>query len=151
MATQSVQLDFNGPDWPLGAIIVATPGTPVNIMSLVDATNVNAPQTATPPVPNSLTRPSNEYTQRAQQIMFQGYTPDTHGMKMNTGNVYIMRKGVQGLGNRDDYGSMVFVLAPGQTFFLASAPLNRNVFGPYRYFIDADTAADGALVTLIIQ
>jgi hypothetical protein len=74
-------------------------------------------------------------------------------MQTNTGNVYIVRYGDKGAGsgNRDDPGVMVAVLLPGQTLFLASAPANRNVYSPYRYYIDADNANDGALVTGIVQ
>ena len=68
-------------------------------------------------------------------------------MTVNAGNVYIVRKS----GNRDDTGTIIKVLSPGETFYLASAPLNRNVFSGYRYYIDADTAGDGALVTGIVQ
>jgi hypothetical protein len=141
--------DRNGPDWPLGFIAVPTPGTPVPIMSNVDAANANAPQTLTPPVPNSATRPSNEYTATCQQIMFQGYKAGAAppAGAMNTGLVYIVRKG----GSKTDLGTIVKILAPGETFFLASAALNLNVLSPYRYEIDADNAADGALVTLIVQ
>lgn len=146
MATQSVQRDVHGPDWPLGAIVVATPGTPVGIMSLVDSSLLAAPATKTPG-----TSGAPEYTVRFQQIIFQGFKPNTDGMQPNTGNVYIVRKGVQGAGNRDDYGSIVYVLQPGDTLFLASAPLNRDVFSPYRYSLDADNAGDGALVVGIVQ
>ena len=149
MATQSVQKDYQGPDWPLGAIAVATPGTPVNIMSLVDSGNVAAPQTATS---YSATSAVPEYTVRAQKIIFQAVKAGaSHGLANNTGNIYICRKGVQGAGNRDDYGSIIATIAPGATFVLEAAALDRNVFNPYRYSIDADNAADGALVTLIIQ
>jgi hypothetical protein len=143
--TQSVMKDRQGPDWPLGAIAVATPGTPVGIMSLVDPTSVNAPETAT-------TTSSDEYTPLCQQIMFQGFKSNGGtGMVPNAGNVYIMRKGAAGAGNRTDFGAMVTVLLPGQTVFLASSARNRDTFSPYRYSLDADNAADGALVTLIIQ
>jgi hypothetical protein len=145
MAIQSVQKDREGPDWPLG-LITPTINTPLSIMSLVDATAVNDPSTPTPG-----TSGSNEYTERAQQIIFQAYKAAGHGLQNNTGNIYIVRKGVQGAGNRDDYGSVVAVLTPGQTLVLASAALNRNVFNPYRYFIDADTQGDSCLVTLLIQ
>jgi hypothetical protein len=84
--------------------------------------------------------------------MFQAFKPGaSHGTQVNTGNVYIVRKGVQGAGNRDDTGSIVKTLSPGETFFLASAALNRNVYSPYRYSLDADNANDGAFVTLIMQ
>jgi hypothetical protein len=144
----SVQQDWNGPDWPLGFIDVATPGTPVGIMSLVDPSSVNSPSSPTPG-----TADANEYTQRAQQIIFQAMKPGTtHGTQNNTGNVYIVRVAQgSGTGNRDDYGSIVKTLVPGETFILASAALNRNVFSPYRYRIDADNAGDGAFVTLLMQ
>jgi len=148
MATQSVQKDRQGPDWPLGLIVVAAAGTPVGIMSLVDPASVNDPSTATPPATG--TSLSNEYTERANQIMIQGYRAGAHGLVNNTGNIYVMRKGVQGAGNRDDYGSMVVAIAPGQTFSLGPSALVKDVFSPYRYFIDADNAGDSALVTLLM-
>jgi hypothetical protein len=144
--TASVQLDRLGPDWPIGLIKVTTPGTPVSIMSLVDPNGYNDPSTATLPQ-------SNEYTPAAQQIFFSGYKAGaSHGMVQNTGNVYIVRKGVgSGTGNRDDTGSIVHVLAPGETWYLASAATNLDVFSPYRYYLDADVAGEGALVTLLVQ
>lgn len=145
----SVQRDWNGPDWPLGFIKVVAAGTPVNIMSLVDSANANAPQTATPPATNN----ANEYTQRGNQIIFQGYQPDTHGMKVNVGNVYIVRFAAAnggGSGNRDDTGVMIGVIPPGGSFLLAAAPLNRDTWSPYRYYLDADNNNDGALVTMIV-
>jgi len=148
----SVQLDPHGPDWPLGFIKVVTPGTPVGVMSLVDPAAYNNPSTGTPT--SFAAGPSAEYTVRAQQIIIQAYKPGaSHGLQNNTGNIYITRQGIagQGSGNRDDTGSIVFTLTPGQTLTLASAPLDRNVFSPYRYSIDADNAGDGAMVTLLIQ
>jgi hypothetical protein len=151
MATQSVQKDRQGPDWPLGLIIVTAPGTPVGIMSLVDPDSYNAPETATAVEPAGSAQ-NNEYTELAQQIMFQGFKSNAGtGVVNNTGNVYVMRKGVQGAGNHTDFGSMVAVLPPGQTLFLASSARNRACWGPYRYYIDADNANDAALVTLLVQ
>jgi hypothetical protein len=153
MATQSVQKDLQGPDWPLGLIVSATPGTPVNIMSLVDSANVNAPQTPTPG-----TAGAGEYTVRAYGIIFQACKAGaSHGLQANTGNIYICRAGVAGAGNRDDYGSIVAMLPSGTPnlpypiFMLTAAALNRDTWSPYRYYIDADNVSDGALVTLIIQ
>jgi hypothetical protein len=42
------------------------------------------------------------------------------------------------------------MLVPGENFYLASAPQVTDVFGPYRYRIDADNSGDGAAVTLLI-
>jgi len=146
MATQSVRRDFQGPIWPLGLIAVATPGTPVGIMSLVDSSSVNDPNKAT-------SSTSNEYTQgRAQQIIFQGVKAGaSHGLQNNTGNVYILRRGGTGAANRDDYGTMMGYVAPGGSFVLASAAPNKDVFSAYEYFLDADNAGDSALVSLVIQ
>jgi hypothetical protein len=145
MATQSVMKDWkSGPTWPLGLIVVAAAGTPVGIMSLVDPSSVNAPETAT-------TASSDEYTSCFQQLMFQGFKANTDGLQTNAGNVYIMRKGVQGLGNRDDYGAMVAVLLPGQTIFISSAPRVRDTFSGYQFYIDADNNGDSALVTGFVQ
>jgi len=150
MATQSVQKDIQGPDWPLGLIAVAAAGTPVGIMSLVDPNSYNSPNTA-----SSVN--TAEYTVRAYGILFVACKAGaSHGLQANTGNIYICRKGVQGAGNRDDYGSIVTFLPPGSStvpssFFLLAAPLNRDVFSPYRYYIDADNNGDSCLVTLVMQ
>lgn len=145
MATQSVAQNRFGPLWPLGFISVVTPGTPVNIMSLVDPTSINAPETAGTTAGTSL------YVPTFQQLMFFGYKPNTHGLQNNTGNVYLMLNGKQGAGNRDDYGAMVNVFFPGGFFVLASAPAVVNVFSPYQYSLDADNAGDGCLVVGIVQ
>lgn len=145
--SNSVLADRQGPDWPLGIILVPTPGTPVNIMNLVDANNTSAPAQATPDA-NGVPYPM--YTIRAQQIIFQAVKPGaSHGTQNNTGNVYIVRKGT-GSSNRDDLGAIVKTLIPGETFFLGSSAQVKDVFSPYRYFLDADNANDAALVTLLI-
>lgn len=146
--TASVQQDHQGTDWPLGFIAVVTPGTPVNFMSLVDPANLNDPATYTPDTPGAA-----PYTVRCNQIEVWALKPGTsHGTQVNAGNVYIVRKGVSpGTGNRDDTGSIVATLFPGQSWKLPASPLNRNVLSPYRYSVDADNAGDGVMVTLIIQ
>jgi hypothetical protein len=142
----SVHQDKQGPVWPLGNIAVPTPGTPVRITNLVDSGNVNAPESTT-------SSTSDEYTVRAQQIIFQAYkagaAPPRSGA--NTGNIYIVKKPLAGAGGVGDIGTVIATLAPGQTFILGSAALNRNVYSPYEFYIDADTALDGCQVTLIIQ
>jgi len=144
----SVLKDIVGPDWPLGFISVATPGTPVSIMSLVDATNVNDPSTASGTT-------SLEYTILAQQIIFQaGRLGASHGTAPSTGNVYLVRYPSRGAGsgNRDDPGCIIWTFPTGQSnLFLSSAPLDRNKYSPYRYYIDADNAGDGVFATLLIS
>lgn len=141
--------DKQGPVWPLGLITVVTPGIQVNIMSLVDPTNINAPETPTPG-----TSGADEYTSRAQQILFQSYKAGVGTLLApNTASklVYVVRKPTPGNGGVADTGVIVAALSPGQTFVLGSAPLDRNVFNLYEYFIDADSAGDGMQVTAIIQ
>lgn len=147
MPTQSVERDLkSGPDFPLGLIVVASPGTPVNIMSLVDASNVNAPETAT-------STSSDEYTVRAQQIWVQGMKAAANGLQNNSGNVYLCRKGVQGTGSphNGDYGTCVLVVPAGQVLFYCTSALVRNGLNPYRYYIDADNTNDSAIVSLILE
>jgi hypothetical protein len=152
---QSNYRGYNGPFLPLGAIAVVTAGTPVAIMSLIDPTSLNAPETATPAFSANNTGAAvavNEYTVTCQQIIVQGFKSNSgSGLTPNTGNVYLMLKGAGGSGNRTDFGAMVLCVASGLTAVLASAPTNVNVFNPYKLFLDADNANDGALITLVIQ
>lgn len=144
----SVHQNPQGSVWPLGNIAVPTPGTPVRITNLVDPTNLNAPET--PAIGPSA---SDEYTRRAQQIIFQGFKAGAAPPKLtpNTGNMYVIRKALAGAGGVGDVGTVIAVVQAGQTFVLASAPMDRNVFSLYDYFIDVDTANDAAQVSAIIQ
>lgn len=152
--TASVGKDKHGPIWVLGNIAVGTPGTPVNIMSLVDSASINAPES---PVPG--TTGADEYAIRAYEILFQACKAGaTHGTALNTGNIYICKRGNgTGTGNRDDTGAIIATISQGASgifppiFRLTAAALNRNVFSPYEFYIDADNAADGCQVTLLIQ
>lgn len=142
----TVLQDKQGPDWPLGFIAVSSPGTPVRITSLVDPAGTNAPETATAAT-------AAEYTPRCQQLIFSAVRAgQTHGLAASTGNVYVIRYGAAGAGsgNRDDTGVIVACIPAGQTLFLASSPLVKDVWSPYRYAVDADNTGDGALVTALI-
>ena len=144
----SVQIDPRGPDWPLGNIVVPTPGTPVNIMSIVDPTNANDPATLAPSA-TGVTK--MEYTPKFQQIIFQGFKAGANGLIVNTGNVYIVRKPIgAGSGGHNDLGCIVFCVTPGQTFVLAGSYMSGDMWSPYRYSIDADTANDACQVTGIV-
>lgn len=143
----SVLKQIGGPDWPLGQIVVPTPGTPVGIMSLVDPTSVNAPQTQS-------SASSLEYTPaRAMDIII---TP-VHSLApfvANTGVIYLLRKNsaTVGTGNRADPGVIVLALtATAGPFHLSHASSTLEIrFNGYDYFLDADTASDGALITLLL-
>lgn len=147
--TQSVHKNKFGPDWPLGMIVVGTAGTPVAISSLVDPSGVNAPGAATPG-----TAGADDYSRNIAQLIIVGVKSNSGtGVTSNTGNVYLMRAGVQGSGNHTDFGAMVAVIAPNATVYFppTSAAQSRNRIGLYDYYIDADNAADSALVTALIE
>lgn len=131
----SVQLDRNGPDWPLGFVAVATPGTPVSIMTNI----VNGGTWVT----------NSEYDIRMCQILFDAHKPNgSAGTVANTGNVYLVRVGVgAGLGNRTDYGSIIYTIPPGANSYFPLVAAVRNVYSPFRYYVDADNAGDGVQVT----
>jgi len=86
------------------------------------------------------------------KIIFQAYkSAGANGLNTNTGNIYIVRKGVgAGTGNRADLGSIVAVLQSGQTFYGWLIRTGEGCISPYRYFIDADNVNDGCQVTLFI-
>jgi len=138
----SVHRDRQGPDWPLGNIVVPTPGTPVSIMSLVDT--LDDPNN---PVPG--TSGADEYTISFQQIMFQAIKAGAGPPRMtnNTGNVYVVRKATAGAGGTTDTGVVIKMLVPGETFVLSSSALVKNIYNGYRYFIDSDSANDACQVT----
>ena len=143
----SVQQQRTGPDWPLGYINVANNGTPVNVMSLVDPNNYNAPNT-----PSNVN--TSEYTPRAKQILFMGMHPaaNNNGMVANTGYVYVMVP-AQGnaSGNKADTGAMALIIPPGGGTYSLPVALSDigTEFSPYRYSLDADVNGEGALVTLV--
>jgi len=141
----SVLQSKRGPIWPLGSIVVTSAGTPVNLMSLVDPTSVNAPQTATPG-----TAGADEYTVKCNQIIIQGVRSNSgNGLTNNTGNIYLILKG-KGSNNRTDTGCIIAQIATGQTLVIAPAAMNVEVFNPYLLWLDADNANDAGQVTLII-
>jgi hypothetical protein len=140
-------------EWPLGFVAVANNGTPVNIMSRVDANSTNAP--GQPVAPGTVARA--EYTPTCHKIFFQGYKPgnNNNGMIPNTGNVYILRslgpnnQNAGGPMNRTDSGAMVYVLPPGGFATLPADEADHGTISPYAYTLDADVDGEGALTTLV--
>jgi hypothetical protein len=139
----SVHKSRQGPLWPLGLIVVSAPSTPVNLMINVDPSLVNSPSA---PVPGTVG--ANEYTVKCNQIIIQGVKA-SGGLTNNTGNIYLILKG-NGTNNRTDTGCIVAQIAAGQTLILAPPAMNVEVFNPYLLWVDADSAGDSALVTLVI-
>jgi hypothetical protein len=145
----SVHSRPTGAVWPLGAIVVPTPGTPVCIMSLVDANNNNSPEVYNGPGGT----PSMAYVPACHQLLLQGVHPgaNNNGMVMNTGPAYLMVKpATGGSGNRTDSGAMMFVLWPGSPGEVVAIALDRDSINPYQFFIDVDNANDGVLASLVI-
>lgn len=139
----SIERAYTGPVWALGFIGVPTAGTPVNIMSRVDANNVNNPNTVT----SNNTALQTEYTRACRAIAFQGYQPgaNNNGMVVNTGNVYILVAPAGGSGNRSDSGAIVKVLPPGGDYVLSAiTPGFNDMFSPYQIWLDVDNNNDGA-------
>jgi hypothetical protein len=137
----SIHRDINGPDWPLGLITVAAAGTPVGVMSVLDAAAGSETE-------SSIFDP--EFTPRCQQLIFQA-VKSTAPFVPNVGVVYILRKpAAGGTGNRTDTGTIVKILAASETFILADPALTGNALSPYRYLIDADNAGDGCIVTAFV-
>ena len=134
----TVLKDIAGPDFPLGLIVVAAAGTPIQLTSLIDSSGANDPAAS------NRTGSVYEYGEpRFNQIMFQGFKAAANGLQANTGNIYIVRKD----GDRDDYGTIVAVVKTGETVWLSAAPSVKNAFSPYRYWIDADNNGDSCLAT----
>src|ERR1700761_2790608 len=125
--------------WPLGNIVVPTPGTPVRIMSLVDPTNKWAPET-----PTSAANPDG-FTVRFQQIFFQALKAGLGPPRLtnNSGSIYVVLLPLVANGVSVDLGNVIKTLVPGETWYFSTSALDRNAFGPYQLYIDADTANDG--------
>lgn len=146
---QSVRKDFSGPLWPLGLLgnnPAFNPGTPLKLMSLVDPGGANDPNTSSATV-------GQEFSPRCQQIIFQGFKAGAggNGLQNNAGNIYVLRRGGTGSGNRADFGTMIGCVTPGTTFTLPYNAMNQAEFiSPYDILLDADNATDSCLVTMVI-
>jgi len=146
----SVHKSFAGPAWPLGFVTVTAAGTPVPLMTNVDANNYNAPETAIGPftVAQGLgTAPT------CHKIIIQPYKPgaNNNGMVSNTGNIYLMVAPAGGAGNRSDSGAMCLVIPPGSgSGTWPAQEMEGDTISPYKFFLDADVSGEGGLVTLTI-
>jgi hypothetical protein len=141
----SVHQSRQGPIWPLGSVVVSTPGTIRNMMINVDPNLVNAPSVVVPG-----TVGSNEYTVKCNQIIVQGVKSNAGtGLTNNTGNIYVILKG-NGTNNRTDTGCIIAQVAAGQTLIIAPSAQSTDVFNPYLLWIDADNGGDSAQISLII-
>lgn len=114
-----------GPLYPLGALIVAVPGTPILL-------NQNVPITTDFGTPTS---PS--YIVFNQLILT---APSS-----NTGSTYLVFKG----GSKNIPSSIVVAIPAGGLFVLASPQLS-NIFQASNFAVDADTASNQLVATCVI-
>lgn len=121
--------------YPLGLIVVSTPGTPVALSQNV-------------PITTGFGTAANPAPMRANEIVFKarGGTSGTGSNVANTGNIYI----IWGKnGSRTVQNSILMDLAPGNGFVLSSAAFN-NPLSLDQVFIDADTGNDAVRVFVML-
>ena len=140
----SVIKKCGGPAWPLGCIVVPSPGTPVPLSSLIDANNNSAPGTPTLGYPNA----GNEYTPNLAGLSISGYHQggnNNAAMVPNTGNIYLLvPKAGNGSGNASDAGCMVAII-PSTAQYFFPPDFFAGLFSPYTLYLDADNANDAGL------
>ena len=111
-----------GPFWPLGLITVASAGTPVAL-----SVNIGQYYTATG---------KSEYAACFSQIW-------VFASSGNTGNIYLVSPG----GSKNNSGSIIWPLAPGQYIYVGGDFLARNTFDLNSFMIDADNGGATCQVT----
>lgn len=141
----SVRQDRSGPLWPLGLITVTTSGTPVGVMSLVDSASYNAPETPT-------SAHAAEYASVEVTDVIVTPVHSVAPIVANTGAIYVLLSGGTGTGNKTDPGTTVLIIntGSGPVHLIDVISRLQAKINPYNIYIDADTAGDGALVTLVI-
>lgn len=112
----------------LGAVTVATPGTPVrltiNLLSADPTTNKVVTTAATDQVPcNKIGLATN---------------PLTHGGVGNTGKVYVGSASM----NKTTLLGVIAVLSPGGSYSITNN-VSMNIYDASTFYVDADTAGDG--------
>lgn len=129
-----------GPCYPLGKIIVATPGTPVLLSQNVSiSTGFGTPTGGVP----SLTTAGSPAGMCANQLIIRSYPT-------NAGYTYICMKGTTAQpGNKNVPNSIIIPLAPGDFFNLASPQLS-NPFVLTQLVVDADTANNALQISCVI-
>ena len=148
----AVQINPAGPFWPLGNIVVPTPGSSVCVMSLVDANNNSAPETVSGGGgPGAAAQTGFATTPVFHTLRVQGLKAgaNNNGLVNNSGNIYICY-GTANTNNRNDYGCVIQQVGAGVAVEIRLLEVDRDSGSPYRFRIDADTANDAAQCTLII-
>ena len=113
---------------PLGAVTVATPGTPVRLtIALLNndpTTGKPATTLATDPVVcNKIGLAAN---------------PLTHAGAGNTGKIYVGSASL----NRTTLAGVIAVIAPGGGYSITNN-VGMNIYDASKYYVDADNAGDG--------
>jgi hypothetical protein len=143
----SIQKLRGAPVCPLGFVKVVTSGVPVPLSVNIDANNVNAPGTATFP-PGQYPGPATEFTPACRGISILGFKPNNNnsGTQPNSGNLYLLvSPSPGGAGNLSDYGCLVAIIGPAQSFFYPPE-FSPDMFSPYSLFLDSDVSGEGGFV-----
>lgn len=111
---------------PIGAVNVASPGTPVQLTSVMATVNVGSGKLCT----SSDSVPTNK--------IFLAANPLTHGGAGNTGKVYIGQQDM----NKSTLVGVIAVISAGGTWSITH-PVGLNVYQFDKWYIDADNASDG--------
>jgi len=129
-----------GPLYPLGKIIVATPGTVVPLSQNVPITTGFGTPTAGLPLYTTQGAPAGMC---ANQLIIRSYPT-------NSGYTYLCMKGTAAQpGSKAVPNSILIPLAPGDFFNLASPQLS-NPFVLTQLVVDADTASNALQITVVI-
>ena len=129
-----------GPLYPLGKLIVATPGTSILLSQNVPITTGFGTPTGGVP---SLTTAGSPSGMCANQLICRSYPA-------NAGYTYLVMKGtVAQPGNKNVPNSIVMIFAPGD-FFNLSVPQLTNPFVLTALAIDADTANNALQICAVI-
>jgi hypothetical protein len=148
MATNSIQVPRGLPIVSLGFIKVANNGTVVPFSVNIDASNNNAPGTVFAPTNTANQQTYSEYTPTFRGFKVWAYKPGANnsGAVPNSNNIYVMMAPAGGNGNKQDFGSMLAVIGPGNNWEFPVDGAGRMAASPYYYYLDADTNGDGAII-----
>lgn len=118
-----------GPVWPFGPLTIAVPGTGIAITDGYTAADLE----------------SSEYA----EAVAKGF--DVYAPSDNTGDVYFVSKAADGTFSKDNAGTVIAVIAPGDSFHFPEGGYDGNRYLCSQYGVDAEDADNVIYVVAIIQ
>jgi hypothetical protein len=118
-----------GPVWPFGVLTVLVPGTGIAITDGYTTVDLE----------------SSEYAE-AVAVGFAVYAPSA-----NTDTVYFVEKAADGTFSKDNPGTVLLSLAPGEEGHIPEGNYGDNRYLCSRYGVDADDADNDIYVVAIMQ